>query len=194
MALPSICTALREGGIFWIYGLCKLSSEPEFLNFLGAQKSIPRIDSASLCIWCPWKCFFHFRRNTEFFEKHTEFRGIFIVDFSRNSAEFRGIPNVFAYGIPQVTKCPDSRFQIPFLYCMFLLCVYRYVYLYSLPHRIKRVPGFLSICLNWAPHPQASVAPPPFGSKRGDTLACGGGGGGTQFHRRDRHSGTLCIL
>jgi hypothetical protein len=23
-----------------------------------------------------------------------------------------------------------------FLYCMFLLCVYRYVYLYSLPHRI----------------------------------------------------------
>jgi hypothetical protein len=33
-----------------------------------------------------------------------EFRGIFIVDFSRTSAEFRGIPYVFAYGIPQVTK------------------------------------------------------------------------------------------
>ncbi len=40
-----------------------------------------------------------------------EFRGIFIVDFSRNSAEFRGIPYVFAYGIPQITKW--SRFQIP---------------------------------------------------------------------------------
>ena len=35
---------------------------------------------------------------------------------------------------------------------------------------------------------------PPFGSKRGDTLACGGGRGGTQFQRRERHSGTLCIL
>jgi len=32
---------------------------------------------------CPRKCFFYFRRNTEFFEKHTEFRGI-----SRNSAVF----------------------------------------------------------------------------------------------------------
>jgi hypothetical protein len=47
------------------------------------------------------------------------------------------------------------------------------------------------------------VCPPPltrkrvllplFGSK-GDTLACGGRGGGTQFRRRDRHPGTLCIL
>jgi hypothetical protein len=55
-------------------------------------------------VGCPRKCFFHFRRNTEFFEKHTEFRGFFIVDFSWNSAEFRGIPYVFAYGIPQITK------------------------------------------------------------------------------------------
>jgi hypothetical protein len=38
---------------------------------------------------CPRKCFFYFRRNTEFFEKHTEFRGIFTVKFARNSAEFR---------------------------------------------------------------------------------------------------------
>jgi hypothetical protein len=35
---------------------------------------------------CPRKCVFDFRRNTEFFEKHTEFRGI-----PRNSAKFRGI-------------------------------------------------------------------------------------------------------
>jgi hypothetical protein len=31
----------------------------------------------------------------------------------------------------------------------------------------------------------------PFGSKGEDTLACGGGGWGTQFRRRDRQSGTL---
>jgi hypothetical protein len=40
-------------------------------------------------VGCPRKCFFYFRRNTEFLGKHTE---------------FRGIPYVFAYGIPQVTK------------------------------------------------------------------------------------------
>ncbi len=47
-----------------------------------------------------------------------------------------------------------------FLYCMFLLCVYRYVYLYSLPHRIWRVPGFLSICLNWAPSSASECCSP----------------------------------
>jgi hypothetical protein len=50
-----------------------------------------------------------------------------------------------------------------------------------------RVPGFLSSRPNWVPpsyHPQGSVAPTPLGSKgvKGvDTLACGGGGGGTQI-------------
>ena len=34
----------------------------------------------------------------------------------------------------------------------------------------------------------------PFWSKREDTLACGGGGGETQFRRRDRHSGTLSSI
>ncbi len=46
------------------------------------------------------------------------------------------------------------------------------------------------------PHPltRRSVAsPPPLGPKD-ETLACGGGGGGTQFRRWDRHSGTLGIL
>ncbi len=58
-----------------------------------------------------------------------------------------------------------------------------------------RVPGFLSSRPYWAPPPpQASVAPPPFGSKGRDTLAGWGGGGGIQFRRRDKHSGTLCIL
>ncbi len=36
---------------------------------------------------------------------------------------------------------------------------------------------------------------PPFGSKGGDRLPCGGRGvGGTQFRRWDRHSGTLGII
>ncbi len=45
------------------------------------------------------------------------------------------------------------------------------------------------------PHSQGSVAS-PFGSKKWDTLAWGAGEGavGTQFRRRDRHSGTLCVL
>jgi hypothetical protein len=45
---------------------------------------------------CPRKCVFDFRRNTEFFGKHTEFREIprnsavfFAVKLPRNSAEFR---------------------------------------------------------------------------------------------------------
>ncbi len=37
------------------------------------------------------------------------------------------------------------------------------------------------------------LLPLPFRSKGGDTLACGGSGRGTQFHRKDRHSGTLCV-
>jgi hypothetical protein len=41
----------------------------------------------------------------------------------------------------------------------------------------------------------ASHCCPPLGPKWGcDTLACGGGDGGTQFRRRDRSSGTLCMF
>jgi hypothetical protein len=50
------------------------------------------------------------------------------------------------------------------------------------------VPGFLSSLPNWIlppPHPPVSVAPPPFGSKGGDTLAYWGGVGGTQLQRRE---------
>jgi hypothetical protein len=43
------------------------------------------------------------------------------------------------------------------------------------------------------PSPQANVATPLW-VRGGDTLACEGGGGRTQFRGRDRHSGTLCIL
>jgi hypothetical protein len=57
-------------------------------------------------------------------------------------------------------------------------------------HRVYRVAGFLYS------HPKASVAP-PFGSKE-ETHSLAGerptGGGGTQFQRIDRHSGTLCKL
>jgi hypothetical protein len=34
-------------------------------------------------------------------------------------------------------------------------------------------------------HPKESIAPPPFGSKGGDTLACEVGGTGTQFLQLD---------
>ncbi len=52
-------------------------------------------------------------------------------------------------------------------------------------HRVYGVPGLLPSRPNWVPpptHPQASVAPPPLGSKRGDTLACGGGDGEPNSH------------
>ncbi len=73
--------------------------------------------------------------------------------------------------------------------------MYSHICFMILQHRVDRVPGFLFSCPNWLPpppYPQASVAPPPFGS-RGDTLASGKGAGG-QFGRRDRHSGTLGII
>jgi hypothetical protein len=66
----------------------------------------------------------------------------------------------------------------------------------NLQHTVYRFPGFLSShpnCVPPPPNPQGNVAP-PFGSKGGDTLACGGGGGEAQFRRRDRYSGTLCVL
>jgi hypothetical protein len=40
---------------------------------------------------------------------------------------------------------------------------------------------------------QGSVATPLW-VQGGDTLACGGGAGGTQFRRRDKHSNTLSVL
>jgi hypothetical protein len=64
-------------------------------------------------------------------------------------------------------------------------------------HRLYRVPGLPSSRPNWIPPlPHRNrVLLSPFGSKGGDTLAYGGVGvGRTQFRRRDRHSGTQCIL
>jgi hypothetical protein len=61
-------------------------------------------------------------------------------------------------------------------------------------HRVDRVLGFFSSRPNWDP-PTPSPAGecvPLFGSG-GDTLACGKGGGGSQFGRGDRHYGTLSI-
>jgi hypothetical protein len=65
----------------------------------------------------------------------------------------------------------------------------------SLCHRLDRVPGFLSSRLNWLPppsHPQASFV--PFLWWGGRHTRSGRGGGGNQFRRRDRHSGTLGIV
>jgi hypothetical protein len=43
-----------------------------------------------------------------------------------------------------------------------------------------------------APSPASECCPP--GSKRGDSLGCWRRGGGSQFERRGRHSGTLGIV
>ncbi len=45
-----------------------------------------------------------------------------------------------------------------------------------------------------SPLTRKRVLLPCFGPKGEIFWACGGGGGGTQFRRRDRHSGILCIL
>ncbi len=63
-------------------------------------------------------------------------------------------------------------------------------------HRIYRVPGFLYSHLIWVlptPHPQVIVAPPLW-VQGGDTLACGGGGGRTQFRQLDRKPSTLYTM
>ncbi len=61
-------------------------------------------------------------------------------------------------------------------------------------HRVDRVPGFLSIRPSWLSPPlsRKQVLPPLVPT--GDTLACWRGGGGSQFGRRDRHSGTLDLV
>jgi hypothetical protein len=46
--------------------------------------------SAVLRLGCPRKCAFDFRRNTEFFEKLTEFRGIFCSKITKNTVSSRG--------------------------------------------------------------------------------------------------------
>jgi hypothetical protein len=48
---------------------------------------------------------------------------------------------------------------------------------------------------NWVPappHPQGSAAPPPYGSKGGDTPACGGGGAGGPNY--DEGTDTLVLM
>ncbi len=53
-------------------------------------------------------------------------------------------------------------------------------------HRVNRVPGFPSSRQIGPSHPLASVAPPPSLNPRGETHSYGGGGGGwTQYRRRD---------
>jgi hypothetical protein len=63
---------------------------------------------------------------------------------------------------------------------------------------INREVQCLSPRLNWdppTPSPPASVFSPPPGTKGGgDTLACGWGGGGSQFGRLERKPSTLSTL
>jgi hypothetical protein len=53
---------------------------------------------------------------------------------------------------------------------------------------------FLEDARHWIGLLQYNPSTPPPRVQGGDTLACGEGGGGTQFRRRDRCSGTLCIV
>ncbi len=72
---PHSYTVFKNSIIYLIHLLGKFSVSYTFVVF-------------NYILGCPQKCFFYFRRNTEFFEKHME---------------FRGNPCVFAYGIPYVT-------------------------------------------------------------------------------------------
>jgi hypothetical protein len=59
---------------------------------------------------------------------------------------------------------------------------------------IHRVQGFLFSRPNWVPpptHPQGSVAPPSFGTKGGETLACWVGSAGGPNH--DEGTDTLAL-
>ncbi len=68
--------------------------------------------------------------------------------------------------------------------------------------RVDRVPGFHSSRPHWLPTPPstASECPPPppgpywFQKERTHSLAEEGGRGESGFGRKDRHSGTLCLL
>jgi hypothetical protein len=63
--------------------------------------------------------------------------------------------------------------------------------LYSSVIRVDRVSGFLSSRANWLPESLTREFCPPPLVPRGDILARGRGGGGSQFGRRDRHSGII---
>jgi hypothetical protein len=60
---------------------------------------------------------------------------------------------------------------------------------------LYRVPEFLSSRLNWVPPslPNLCQFVSPQDPRRGDTLAFGRGGGGTQFRQLDRNSRTLYV-
>ncbi len=72
--------------------------------------------------------------------------------------------------------------------CFFSVCTGMYIIYIACLTEYEECQAFCLFVWIGPPHPQASVAP-PFESKRGDTLACGGWG--TQFQPRDIHSGTL---
>jgi hypothetical protein len=98
------------------------------------------------------------------------------------------------YSPRPINSAITMHFQTDLIWCDDTLKKVRMV---RTNHRLDRVPGFLSSHPNrlpLPPHPLASVAPPPLGSKGRVTLARERGGGGIQFGRRDRHSGALGIV
>ncbi len=80
----------------------------------------------------------------------------------------------------------QSTLRLFFYCCIFLLCVFRYVYFIQLASQNVKSARLSVYLPELGPLIRKRVLLPPFGSKRGDTLACGGGCGGTQFQRRDR--------
>jgi hypothetical protein len=71
------------------------SDTREIWDIRGRQQQVSRVSTEVL---------FSLLAEYGIFEKHTEFRGIPRYFYSRFFPEFRGIPYVFAYGIPQITK------------------------------------------------------------------------------------------
>ncbi len=99
----------------------------------------------------------------------------FIMSFRKQIGEYK-FGKKFFYTLRSIMShhpsTNSSSLKITAAYCT----------LYSVQHRVYRVSGFLS------------CRPPLFGSGRGDTPVCGRGGGGSQFGRRDRYSGTLGVV
>ncbi len=112
--------------------------------------------------------------------------------FLKHRTRYR-IWNRFIPGSPQLLEKRKARYSLPVLVPDMELSR---GLVWSGPQSIYRVPGFLTSRRNWVPsppHPQGSVAPLSFGSKGGETLACGEGWR-TEFRRRDRHSGNIIPL
>ncbi len=105
-----------------------------------------------------------------------------MVPFLPFKARQRCSSENFLLNLKLVIKAENSR--------SLYLCFRCYMYVQN---TVYRMPGFLSNRPNLVPPPPqslGSVAPPLFGSKGGDTLACGEGVGGPNS---DEGTGTLVL-